>query len=356
MGYGYSPYEDYEDQGFDVRYAAPRSSPRTYSEKQLYTWYDSWPYGDRQSYSSTSRYGGESSSARREQPQRRGRVYAYEDPITGAYEEGYYFESRTTCGDRAPSPEPIFDEDHHSEQTEGADDDYYGDFDEGDDYFSYGQEYSCQHQRRRHDEPGYERPYNVRNAAPREQGSYNYAAHENSPRARQREPQYTEDDYEQDNRYYRSRTGAGDDDYPRQSGIRGQNTRAPRTGTYSNGRSYGYEQSYESQGQRSQGQRSRNAPPQPPPSGPLPRRSNKKPQAMEVDAAIKYIVSYEDMAWYDVLGVKASVTESELKKAYLLLSKKIHPDKCKHANAIKAFQKVSAANEGLKNMMEEEGQ
>lgn len=366
MGYGYASYEVYEedyqeDRGFDVRCAAPRHSTYTHHGNQPYAPYEPPTYGVHHSHSSRSRYGGGSNSVREEQPRRRARAYAYEDPITGAYEEEFVFESQTSRDYGALSTEPILEEDEEderSERTKGADEYYYGDYDEGADYFSHHQEQSHQRQRRRHDEPMYERPYNVRNAAPRDQGNYD-AAHKNPPRARQRKPEYTEEVFEGDNCYHRSRRRANEDDYPEQGHAYDRYARAAPAGTYSNGRSYSDGQPFESQGQRSQGQRSqrqrpRDPPPPPLTSGPLPPRSKTKPQAMEVDTAIKYIVSLDDMAWYDILGVKTSVTEAELKKAYLLLSKKIHPDKCKHANATKAFQKVSAANEGLKKVLDED--
>ncbi|KAI6172130.1 RING-type E3 ubiquitin transferase [Aphelenchoides besseyi] len=51
--------------------------------------------------------------------------------------------------------------------------------------------------------------------------------------------------------------------------------------------------------------------------------------------------------YYDILGVPAAATESEVKKAYLKLAKKYHPDVCKEKDASKKFQEVSEAYEVL---------
>ena len=47
--------------------------------------------------------------------------------------------------------------------------------------------------------------------------------------------------------------------------------------------------------------------------------------------------------YYDILGVKKSATEDDLKRAYRKLSIKVHPDKNSAPQAGDAFKKVSAA-------------
>jgi curved DNA-binding protein CbpA len=46
---------------------------------------------------------------------------------------------------------------------------------------------------------------------------------------------------------------------------------------------------------------------------------------------------------YDVLGISQSLSASDIKKHYWKLSLRIHPDKCAHPEAPKAFQAVAAA-------------
>ena len=49
------------------------------------------------------------------------------------------------------------------------------------------------------------------------------------------------------------------------------------------------------------------------------------------------------MSLYDVLEIKPTASEQEIKKAYYSLSKKYHPDKCKDENATQKFQEVNSA-------------
>ena len=51
-----------------------------------------------------------------------------------------------------------------------------------------------------------------------------------------------------------------------------------------------------------------------------------------------------DSDYYDILGVKKSATEEEIKKAYRVLAKKHHPDKNKGDKAAEAkFKEISEA-------------
>jgi len=49
------------------------------------------------------------------------------------------------------------------------------------------------------------------------------------------------------------------------------------------------------------------------------------------------------MSLYDILGIKPTASEQEIKKAYYNLSKKYHPDKCKDENASVKFQEINSA-------------
>jgi len=49
------------------------------------------------------------------------------------------------------------------------------------------------------------------------------------------------------------------------------------------------------------------------------------------------------MSLYDILEIKPNASEQEIKKAYYILSKKYHPDKCKDENATQKFQEVNSA-------------
>ena len=52
---------------------------------------------------------------------------------------------------------------------------------------------------------------------------------------------------------------------------------------------------------------------------------------------------------FEVLGVSRTVTASEAKKAYLQVSKLVHPDKNRHPSAEKAFQRLGEAHTTLSN-------
>ena len=49
------------------------------------------------------------------------------------------------------------------------------------------------------------------------------------------------------------------------------------------------------------------------------------------------------MSLYEILEIKSNASESEIKKAYHILSKKYHPDKCKDKDATEKFQQISSA-------------
>ena len=49
------------------------------------------------------------------------------------------------------------------------------------------------------------------------------------------------------------------------------------------------------------------------------------------------------MSLYDILEIKPTASEQDIKKAYYNLSKKYHPDKCKDPNATQKFQEVNSA-------------
>jgi len=49
------------------------------------------------------------------------------------------------------------------------------------------------------------------------------------------------------------------------------------------------------------------------------------------------------MSLYDILEIKPNASEQEIKKAYYILSKKYHPDKCKDENDTQKFQEVNSA-------------
>lgn len=49
------------------------------------------------------------------------------------------------------------------------------------------------------------------------------------------------------------------------------------------------------------------------------------------------------MSLYDILEIKPTASEQEIKKAYYSLSKKYHPDKCTDKNATQKFQEVNSA-------------
>ena len=53
--------------------------------------------------------------------------------------------------------------------------------------------------------------------------------------------------------------------------------------------------------------------------------------------------------WYDVLGVSRGASKQEIKKAYLQMAKKFHPDMSKEQDAVKRFQEASEAWEILGN-------
>ena len=49
------------------------------------------------------------------------------------------------------------------------------------------------------------------------------------------------------------------------------------------------------------------------------------------------------MSLYNILEIKPTASEQEIKKAYYNLSKKYHPDKCKDENATRKFQEINSA-------------
>ncbi len=49
------------------------------------------------------------------------------------------------------------------------------------------------------------------------------------------------------------------------------------------------------------------------------------------------------MSLYEILEIKPTASEYEIKKAYHILSKKYHPDKCKDDDATEKFQKINSA-------------
>lgn len=49
------------------------------------------------------------------------------------------------------------------------------------------------------------------------------------------------------------------------------------------------------------------------------------------------------MSLYDILELKPTASEQEIKKAYYSLSKRYHPDKCKDENASQKFQEINSA-------------
>lgn len=49
------------------------------------------------------------------------------------------------------------------------------------------------------------------------------------------------------------------------------------------------------------------------------------------------------MSLYDILELKPTASEQEIKKAYYSLSKRYHPDKCKDVNASQKFQEINSA-------------
>jgi len=49
------------------------------------------------------------------------------------------------------------------------------------------------------------------------------------------------------------------------------------------------------------------------------------------------------MSLYDILELKPTASETDIKKAYYTLSKKYHPDKCKDPNASQKFQEINSA-------------
>ena len=49
------------------------------------------------------------------------------------------------------------------------------------------------------------------------------------------------------------------------------------------------------------------------------------------------------MSLYEILEIKQNASEQEIKKAYHLLSRKYHPDKCSDINATEKFQQISSA-------------
>ena len=52
---------------------------------------------------------------------------------------------------------------------------------------------------------------------------------------------------------------------------------------------------------------------------------------------------------YDILEVPTTASSSEIKKRYLQISLKVHPDKCSHPDAPKAFQAISSAAKELQD-------
>ena len=49
------------------------------------------------------------------------------------------------------------------------------------------------------------------------------------------------------------------------------------------------------------------------------------------------------MSLYNVLEIEPNASESEIKKAYFILSKKYHPDKCKDIDANEKFHRINTA-------------
>ena len=49
------------------------------------------------------------------------------------------------------------------------------------------------------------------------------------------------------------------------------------------------------------------------------------------------------MNLYEILEIKPNASENDIKRAYHLLSKKYHPDKCKDDDATDKFQKINSA-------------
>jgi DnaJ-class molecular chaperone len=49
------------------------------------------------------------------------------------------------------------------------------------------------------------------------------------------------------------------------------------------------------------------------------------------------------MSLYEILEIKSNASENEIRKAYHLLSKKYHPDKCKDDDSTDKFQKINSA-------------
>lgn len=67
---------------------------------------------------------------------------------------------------------------------------------------------------------------------------------------------------------------------------------------------------------------------------------------LQVDRC-KQIIAKTD--YYDILGVKKTANEDELKKAYKKLALKFHPDKNRAPQATDAFKKVNQAFACLSN-------
>ena len=64
--------------------------------------------------------------------------------------------------------------------------------------------------------------------------------------------------------------------------------------------------------------------------------------ASEATAFINKVSSAGD-DYFEILGIKESATDDEIKKAYRKMALLLHPDKCQEDGAEEAFKKIGEA-------------